>query len=64
MRVTFLNPVGVVGGAERAILAILQSARAQDSDFTPTVILLSDGPLAREAEKLGAIVRIVPLPRV
>lgn len=62
MRVTFLNPVGVIGGAERVLLAVLRSVREQHSDFTPTVILLSDGPLTLEVEKLGSVVRVVPLP--
>lgn len=64
MRVTFLNPVGVIGGAERVLLAVLRSVREQHPDFTPTVILLSDGPLTLEVEKLGAVVRVVPLPSV
>jgi len=62
MRVTFVNPVGVIGGAERVLLMMLRTVKAQHPDFTPTVILLSDGPLSQAAQQLGAQVRVVPLP--
>jgi glycosyltransferase involved in cell wall biosynthesis len=58
MRITFVNPVGVVGGAERVLLAALRSV----PELSPTLILFSEGPLRAEAEKLGARVILVPLP--
>jgi glycosyltransferase involved in cell wall biosynthesis len=62
MRVTILNPVGVVGGAERVLLAGLSSVPAHRPGFEPTVVLLADGPLRAECERLGARVEVVPLP--
>ena len=62
MRVTYLNPVGVIGGAERVLLAALRSLPGALPGFAPSLILLADGPLRGAAEALGARVVVVPLP--
>jgi glycosyltransferase involved in cell wall biosynthesis len=62
MRITFLNPVGVVGGAERVLLAVLRGARDHLATADLRLVLLADGPLRGEAERLGARVEVVPLP--
>jgi glycosyltransferase involved in cell wall biosynthesis len=62
MRITFLNPVGVVGGAERVLLTAIRVARAHLADAQLEVILLAPGPLEDEARRLGATVTLVPLP--
>ena len=62
MRITFLNPIGEVGGAERILLTAIRGAR----DYLPgarfDVILFAGGPLEAEASQLGAAVTVVPLP--
>ena len=53
MRITFLNPVGVVGGAERVLLAAIRGAREHLPGARLDVVLFADGPLRAEAERLG-----------
>ncbi len=62
MRVTYLNPVGTIGGAERVLLAGLRALPAALPGYAPTVLLLADGPLRAAAEALGARVVVVELP--
>ena len=62
MRITFLSPVGVVGGAERVLLAAIRGASEHVSGARLDVVLFADGPLRAAAERLGAAVTVVPLP--
>ncbi len=62
MRITFLNPVGVVGGAERVLLAVVRGARDHLVGADLRLVLFADGPLRAEAERFGAKVDVVPLP--
>ena len=62
MRITFLNPVGIVGGGERGLLASIRGAREHLPDARLDVVLFAGGPLRAEAERLGATVTVVPLP--
>lgn len=62
MRVVFLNPAGVIGGAERVLLAALRGVREHIHGAVPTVVLLADGPLREAAEQAGARVEVLPLP--
>ncbi len=62
MRITFLNPVGVVGGAERVLLAALRGAREHLPAAELRLVLLADGPLRPEVEALGVTADVVPLP--
>ncbi len=62
MRITFLSPVGVVGGAERVLLAAIRGAREHLPGSRLEVVLFADGALRAEAERLGAAVTVVPLP--
>jgi glycosyltransferase involved in cell wall biosynthesis len=62
MRITFLNPIGQIGGAERVLLASIRSARDHIPGSRATVVLFAGGPLEAEARRLGATVTLVPLP--
>lgn len=62
MRVVFLNPAGVIGGAERVLLAAVRAVRDHLPGAEATVVLLADGPLRIAAEQAGAAVHVVPLP--
>ena len=62
MRVTYLNPVGTIGGAERVLLAALRALPAAFPGYAPTVVLLADGPLRAAAEAVGARAVVVELP--
>ena len=62
MRITFLNPIGEVGGGERVLLAAIRGAREHLPGARLDVVLFADGPLRAEAERLGAAVTVVPLP--
>ena len=62
MRITFLNPVGVIGGAERVLLSALRSVREHRPDAELSLIQLGAGPLQTEADALGVAVEVVPLP--
>jgi glycosyltransferase involved in cell wall biosynthesis len=62
MQITFLSPVGVVGGAERVLLSAIRGARDHLPAARASVVLFADGPLRAEAERLGADVTVVPLP--
>ena len=64
MRITYINPVGVVGGAERVLLAAIRGAREHLPGATLEVILFAEGPLEAEARRLGAVVTVVPLPAI
>jgi glycosyltransferase involved in cell wall biosynthesis len=62
MRLTFLSPVGIVGGAERVLLEAIRGAREHLEGARLELVLFADGPLRSEAERLGAAVTLVPLP--
>jgi glycosyltransferase involved in cell wall biosynthesis len=62
MRITFLNPVGMIGGAERVLLAAIRGAREHLPEARLEVVLFAGGPLEAEVRRLGAVVTVVPLP--
>lgn len=62
MRVVFLSPAGVIGGAERVLLATVRAVKAHLPGAEAAVVLLAEGPLRLAAERVGATVHVVPLP--
>ncbi|MEA5575958.1 glycosyltransferase family 4 protein [Anabaena sp. UHCC 0451] len=62
MKIVFVNPVGVIGGAERVLLTILAALLNQQSDIKLHLIVGTDGPLIEKAQKLGVQVTLLQLP--
>jgi len=59
--VVFVNPVGVIGGAERVLLAAVDAVRTHAH---VTVLLLGAGPLEAALRVRDVAVRVLPLPPV
>ncbi|NVI96771.1 glycosyltransferase family 4 protein [Myxococcus sp. AM009] len=62
MRVLFLNPVGILGGAERALLDLMACLKQQDATLSLHLLAGTAGPLLDEARALGVDARLLPLP--
>jgi len=62
MIVVFVNPVGALGGAERMLLAMISALQYEDQDIEIHLIVGAEGGLVEAAQKLGAKVRVLPIP--
>ncbi|WP_164008132.1 glycosyltransferase family 4 protein [Pyxidicoccus trucidator] len=62
MRILFLNPVGILGGAERALLDLLACLKRLDAGLSLHLLAGTPGPLLDEASALGVDARLLPLP--
>jgi len=62
MRITYLNPVGMIGGAERVLLTAVRSVRTRLPQASISVVLFSEGPLRGALDVLGATTVVIPLP--
>ena len=62
MLILFLNPVGVIGGAERVLLDLITSLHAAVPAVKIHLITGSDGPLVEAARAVHASVTVLPLP--
>lgn len=62
VRILFLNPVGILGGAERALLDLLACLRRLDAGLSLHLLAGTDGPLLEEARALGVESRLLALP--
>ncbi|NTX06104.1 glycosyltransferase family 4 protein [Myxococcus sp. CA040A] len=62
MRILFLNPVGVLGGAERALLDLMACLRQLDAGLSLQLFAGTEGALLDEARALGVDARLLPLP--
>jgi glycosyltransferase involved in cell wall biosynthesis len=62
VNILYLNTTGTLGGAELCLLDVMASLRRSRPDWSLTLILGEDGPLREEAEALGVICRVQPLP--
>ncbi len=56
------DPLGGLGGAERALLDLVASLKRVVPELAIEVLALEDGPLLSEAAALGAITDTLPLP--
>ncbi|HEX3409592.1 MAG TPA: glycosyltransferase, partial [Candidatus Binataceae bacterium] len=63
MRILFLNPAGLIGGAERALLDVIASLRAAYPDWQLSLIAAADGDLVSAAHALGSHVSVLAFPR-
>jgi glycosyltransferase involved in cell wall biosynthesis len=59
VKAVYLNPTGVLGGAERCLLDLLASP---PPGWSPLVLLGDDGPLRRAVAGLGVPCDVLPLP--
>jgi glycosyltransferase involved in cell wall biosynthesis len=62
MRVVFLNPVGVIGGAEQVLLHMLAGLRLACPDVRPHLIVAAEGPLGDQARRHQVAVTVLPMP--
>jgi glycosyltransferase involved in cell wall biosynthesis len=62
MRVLFLSPVGVIGGAERVLLDLLASLRGE-AGVEARLCALARGPLVDAARSLGVVTEVVEIPQ-
>ena len=62
MKVVFLSPTGVLGGAELCLLDLLASFRNDRPGWSLKVLLGDDGPLRGAVADLGVPCELIPLP--
>lgn len=63
MKILFLNPAGLIGGAERALIDVIASLRAARPDWPLRLIAAATGDLTDAVRALGAEVAVVEFPR-
>ena len=62
MRIVFLNPSGALGGAETALLELLEAVREARPGWTLHLIASAAGPLVDRATRLGIPSNALPFP--
>ena len=62
MRIAFLSPVGVIGGAERLLLDYVESLKRAEPDVEVALFAGADGPLLCRATEIGMHTVALPLP--
>jgi glycosyltransferase involved in cell wall biosynthesis len=62
LKVVYLNPTGVLGGAERALLDLVGAVRHVRPDWTLELIVGSHGDLVAAARRQGIYIDVLPLP--
>lgn len=63
MKLLYLNPTGLFGGAERVLLDLIASIRERRPHWTILLIAGSDGPLIRRARNMGIATEVLPIPQ-
>jgi glycosyltransferase involved in cell wall biosynthesis len=62
VRIVYLSPLGILGGAERSLLDVMASVRQVIPSAELTLIVATEGPLLAHARKLGVRVVLLPMP--
>ncbi len=62
MKIVYLNPTATLGGAELVLLDVLAALRASRPGWELALILGEDGPLRKDAARLGVECEVRPLP--
>ncbi|WP_394821309.1 glycosyltransferase family 4 protein [Pendulispora albinea] len=62
LRILFLNPGAILGGAERVLLDLIASVRALAPEVHVGLVVGAPGPLVDAVRAHGAEVHVVPLP--
>ena len=62
MRILFLNPSGLFGGAERSLIDIIASLTAARPNWEMRLVAGSDGPLVRRTRSMNILVSVLPMP--
>ena len=62
IRILFLNPSGLFGGAERSLLDIIASLIAARPDWEMHLVAGSDGPLISRARAMHIAATVLPMP--
>jgi glycosyltransferase involved in cell wall biosynthesis len=63
MKILYLNPSGLFGGAERSLIDIIASVAAARPNWEMRLVAGSDGPLVRRARAMGIAATVLPMPR-
>src|SRR5436305_5372830 len=62
MKIAFLSPVGVIGGAERLLLDYAESLQRTEPEIELALFAGADGPLLQRAAEIGMCAVALPLP--
>jgi glycosyltransferase involved in cell wall biosynthesis len=62
VRILFLNPTGILGGAERSLLDLMASLRLAEPRAELHLAGPVEGPLEAAADRLGVRVTLLPMP--
>jgi glycosyltransferase involved in cell wall biosynthesis len=62
MKILYLSPGGLLGGAERCLLTIMAAVKHARPDAQLELLCASDGPLLAHAAAIGARVTLIPMP--
>ncbi len=63
MKILYLNPIGGVGGAERALLSAMAGVMQTDPSIEAHLLVMTDGPLLRLATEIGVRSVLLPMPK-
>src|SRR5208282_4941362 len=62
VRILYLNPLGVLGGAERSLLDLMTALKAAHPEWSLQLITGSDGPMLAQARASGLKASVLSIP--